>query len=590
MVVNIALTPPRNLFAWDCFGYHLYLSATVIHDDPFIHDLAWVEEARLKNDAAGTLYMVTSLEDGTRVIKCAIGLAVSWTPWFFMGHGLAWLTGAPMDGYTWPYQVCVAAGVLVYLLLGLLALRAVLVRYFADGTAALALVFVTIGTNLIVQVNTDLTMPHLTLFAIQCGVLYHTMHWYELRRWKNAIALGVLIGMAALIRPTEVIVVLLPMLWGIAGNFFGHVRSVFKNLLQWATIGALIFLVGSIQLLYWKGATGHWMVDPYTNPAEGLDFNSPHTMNFLFSYRKGWLLYTPMMLFALLGLFWLHRHFRAAATGVIALLLLYVYVTSSWTNWWYADSFSARPMVALYGVLSLALAALITELKAHKPWLRWPVFVGMIACVLFNLFQRWQFEHGLIHISRMTEKAYWAVFGQTEKPVDFEDLLMIARTNNGNQPTPDLSRYRKAELRADYKQRIPSDLDTTIIYPDGSERTVYRLGPQALWTPTVRIPYEELTNKDHAWIAAEWYVCLPSTATRLTCSHSFEFQKRNYGAQGFDAADMDVEPGRWDTIRTMYLTPEVRTTKDLLRMFFWLKDTSHVLVDGPVVTVYEPLW
>ncbi|HNO03803.1 MAG TPA: hypothetical protein PKK49_00815, partial [Flavobacteriales bacterium] len=48
--------PGRTRFTWDSFGYHLYLPATVIHHDPLLKDLGWVDQARKDHDASGTLY------------------------------------------------------------------------------------------------------------------------------------------------------------------------------------------------------------------------------------------------------------------------------------------------------------------------------------------------------------------------------------------------------------------------------------------------------------------------------------------------------------------------------------------------------
>ncbi|MBL0045998.1 MAG: hypothetical protein IPP33_16860 [Flavobacteriales bacterium] len=315
LVSYATMKAPRDQFAWDCFGYQLYLPATFIHHDPFLRDLSWVEEARIANNSSGTLYQVSTFEDGSRVIKYPIGLAVTWLPWFLLGHGVAWIIGTAADGYSWPYQLCVSAGVFCYLLLGLFALRAVLLRIFNERVVVVALTLVVLGTNVVGQIITDLTMPHLTLFAVQCGVLYQTVRWYEGRRWMNAIALGLLLGLAALIRPTEIICVLIPLLWGVTSGLGTHIRTACRYWQQWVTIGAVILLVGFIQLLYWKSATGHWFVDPYNNPAEGLDFLSPYTSNFLFSYRKGWLLYTPIMVLGVLGLVLLPRKWKQASVA-----------------------------------------------------------------------------------------------------------------------------------------------------------------------------------------------------------------------------------------------------------------------------------
>ena len=162
-------SPPGNAFAWDVFGYHLYLPAFFERHDPFIKDLAWVDAARVKYEASGTLYQVTTLPDGQHVIKYPIGLAVLWSPWYALGHVVAAGTGQPTDGYSPAYEWCISGGVMLYLLLGLLALRAALLRRFSDTITAWTIVLATIGTNYVEQAVNGPTMPHAILFSLYAG-------------------------------------------------------------------------------------------------------------------------------------------------------------------------------------------------------------------------------------------------------------------------------------------------------------------------------------------------------------------------------------------------------------------------------------
>ncbi len=590
LIGYLLLKPPHNFFAWDCFGYQLYLPATFIQHDPFLHNLNWVEAARLSHDASATLYQVGTLETGERMIRTPIGQAVLWVPWFFLGHIVAGITGAVQDGFSEPYQWSVATGVLLYLLLGLRALRQVLLNVVDERITSVVLVIIVLGTNLITQVRTDLTMPHLTLFALQCGVLYLTIKWHSERKPLQAGLLGALIGLATLVRPTEIICAIVPLLWGIGDDVAGHLRTLKKSWKQIACAALVTGGIGFVQLGYWWGATGDWVVDSYYNPSEGLDLLTPHTIDFLFSFRKGWLLYTPVMFFSLAGLFLLPVRFRRGAASLITLVITYGYLTSSWSCWWYADSFSSRPMVALYGALAVPLAVCIARLRDSKRAIGVPFMLLLTLCVPLNLFQIWQFEKGLIHSSRMTKPAYLATFGRTTKPEGFADLLLTYRSYTADQGEPDLTKYRKVDLPVALTTRIKSDVDTLITdATSGTQRTVYALGAGAQWTPAFHIPFRAITSKDHGWIRAEWYVLSPCARPKLTCAHCFENKVGNYGWYGVDLEKMELDIGRWDTVQTFYMTPEVRNEKDVLRLYFLLKDTTPLLVDGPVVTAYEPI-
>ena len=66
------------------------------------------------------------------------------------------------------------------------------------------------------------------------------------------------------------------------------------------------FLVWIPQLLYWKTVTGNYLFYSYAD--EGFFFLNPQILKGLFSYRNGWLIYSPVMFFALLGIPFLYRY------------------------------------------------------------------------------------------------------------------------------------------------------------------------------------------------------------------------------------------------------------------------------------------
>ncbi|MBS1940373.1 MAG: glycosyltransferase family 39 protein, partial [Bacteroidetes bacterium] len=202
-----------TLFTWDSFGYHLYLPAACIHHDPLLKDLGWVDQARKDHDASGTLYQISTLDNGAHVDKYPMGLAVLWSPWFVAGHWIAGITGQPQDGYSPPYDLAVRIGVWVYLLLGLLALRAVLRSRFSEWVVVYTLLLLFAATNLIDQATVGTAMPHITLFCLYAGILWATLRWTAERRPGRALVLAVLMGLAMLVRPSEGVCVLLPFLW-----------------------------------------------------------------------------------------------------------------------------------------------------------------------------------------------------------------------------------------------------------------------------------------------------------------------------------------------------------------------------------------
>ena len=584
------LNRPSFLFGWDSFGYHLYLPAFFIHHDPLVHDISWVEAAQKTYDASGTLYQISTLPDGTRLPKYSMGLAVLWSPWFLAGHALAKLSGHPTDGYSAPYQLAVQAGMLLYLLCGLLALRKMLRSFFPEGITSITLCLLFVATNLLDQVIAGAAMPHLPLFCLYAFILLFTVAWSRDRRPGRAIGLAAAMGLAILVRPSEAACVLIPLLWGADGEQVNPLARLWRYRAQWGLITLTLMIMGLPQFLYWHAATGDWSVDTYNNAGEGFDLLGPHTRKFLFSFRKGWYVYTPLMLIATGGILLLRTRLRSAFVPILCFFLTNLYLLSSWTCWWYADSFGSRAMTGSYPVMALPLAVVIDRFRL----LRWPyrylAQATLVGIAALNLFQYWQFRHGLIHSSRMTRAAYWAVLGRTAPPADLESLLLVQRSYSGPQGSPDGSRYSRKFLPTDILAPAASASDTVIADPTGgTARRAFRLRGADTFTPAIRIPFHLLTLRDHAWVEAEWHVNTPSIPVKGSFVHTMEHAGKSYAYDGRDLDRYTLSPGLWTTIRTWYLTPEPRSVEDPFVAYFWSRDTTPILVEGPYITVHEPL-
>ncbi len=579
-----------SLFAWDAFGYHLYLPASFIHQDLLLKDLDWVEEARSKWAASSTVYQLSHFPDGSRVIRYPMGMAVLWTPWFAIGHVVAVLTGFEQDGYSMPYQRSVHAGILCYILLGLLALRKVLLSRFSELITGATLFLVVVGTNLLDQSINAISMPHVVLFALYSGILYFTLKWSDTRLVRHAASLAVLMGLATLVRPTEAVCVLIPLLWINGGEHGSMWARAWRLRRQWLMIAAIMFLIGLPQFAYWYAATGRAIIDSYNNPGEGLDLLSPHTGVFLFSFRKGWYIYTPMMLLATLGIFHLRKNWAQAFIPVLAYFLVNLYLASSWSNWWYADSFGSRAMVGSYAVMALPLAALLRTAVSWRSISKVFFILMLCALVVLNLFQHLQYMRGIIHTSRMTERAYWAGFGQIEPVAGMAELLLVDRSGPSDVLPDDMSGYSTKFLANELLDTGSSPMDTLLSDPlTGSSMKAYRLGGQWEYSPAIRIPYYALAGTDHVWVELTWRIMLLDPASRGSLVTTMEHNERSYGYEA-KALDMEAwEIGEWHTIVTHFRTPEMRSTKDILVTYYWAHDTLPILIDGPHLKVLEPV-
>jgi hypothetical protein len=54
----------KNEISWDVLGYYLYLPATIIHHDPLLKDITWLQELNSEKNLTGTLYQLTYNKNG----------------------------------------------------------------------------------------------------------------------------------------------------------------------------------------------------------------------------------------------------------------------------------------------------------------------------------------------------------------------------------------------------------------------------------------------------------------------------------------------------------------------------------------------
>lgn len=409
----------HRVIIWDMFGYYAYLPATFIYND--LEDLEFVPDMHVKYMSADgqTEYGTTRQPNGKRVMKYTAGLSILYSPFFFLGHAIANHTNHDADGFSKPYQFAMVLCSLFYACIGLLVIRAVLLYFFNDWVAALVIILIAFGTNYYFYVVDEGMMAHNYLYLLLGLLILATIRWHEKPSLGYALLIGFALGMSILIRPTEVLFSIVPVMWGISSRH-DLIPQVQKFLQHWKHVliaGLVIILICSVQAVYWKYATGQWLY--YSYKGEGhFDFRAPHIWQGLFSFRKGWFVYTPLMLFAIIGIWYMRRQLPQFLPGIIIFSILYIYVVFSWNPWWYGGSFGMRSMVQTYALFSIPLACFITAIFTSR--FRGMLFALVCGFLIYlNLFQSWQRQHNIIHWENMNREWYWDVFLSKEHSKEF---------------------------------------------------------------------------------------------------------------------------------------------------------------------------
>jgi hypothetical protein len=391
---------PRNqVISYDVAGYYAYLPMLFIEGDLRL-------ERRWAFDMIQLVGVHEHPQSGGRHLKFTSGMAVLYAPFFAAAHAYTLATHpAEAHGFSLPYRFAIGLAGVLYPLLGLVLLRRFLRHYVPDAAISWALIALFLGTNLFYYSSFRGAMSHGATFMLSAAMLYHADLWRRREQPGRLLLVGLLAGLAVLVRPVNVLIPL-----AVAAMFAldGRLPRGLLTPKRLAGALALTVLVSVPQLAYWKFSTGHWFV--WTYGGEGFFWSNPAWVQGLFSWRKGWLLYTPMAAFMIFG-FWGFARKKPGWALIIGLYLIATaYVTFSWWAWWYGGSFGARPLIDTYALLALPLAVYFQRMLEEAPaWLRRISLVAVASLVVLNLVQTYYYTAGYLHHDSMTRAAYFHV-------------------------------------------------------------------------------------------------------------------------------------------------------------------------------------
>lgn len=579
----------NRMIVWDNYGYYLYLPAFFIYDDPGMENREWAAALNEKYKPTTTFYQVVEGHENRRTLKYSMGTAILWSPFFFIAHVLAEPLGYPADGLSPPYSWAILLGGCLYAFIGLWFLRKVLLKYFSDGVAAIVLVLITMGTNYWVQTASDTVMPHSTLFALNAVILWCVIRWHETKSFGYAIAIGALIGVGTLMRPTEIFWILVPILWQVTSwrTFFEKLKMF---LIEWKKVLALC-LAGAVfvflQMAYWKFTSGKWVFYTYN---ERFNWQSPFFMEAMFSYKKGWMLYTPMMLFCFWGFYFMWKYGRSIFLSLFVFVFAFTWIVMSWECWWYAACFSIRGLMEMYPAMALALGFLIMHLSAERKWYRIPAGIGIGLLLLLNLFQHWQFNHGIIDAERMTKSYYWKVFGAVEKPEEYQYLLDLERWPVP-EIIPDSPPLQKVDsMYVDFEPT--SDSDSINADRAHSGACSLAMSPGIDFGPVYDKIYSDITDKKYIWLRASVWISYDTLEPDkqppfMTFNYQAKERSIKYKAQAFDTTG--IKAGEWYLFTVDFLTPLQLYESDHVASMIWSPGHPRIHIDDFRVEVYEPI-
>lgn len=580
---------PQKIIANDIIDYYAYLPATFIYGDlslqfkeenpEFFADKIW----GFKQD------------NGKYVLKMSMGLSMMYMPFFLLSHGLTYCTSFPTDGYSPLYAFGLILAAFVYFILGLLLLRKFLLVYFNDFSVMITLLAIALATNLSHYLVREPAMSHAFSFFLFASFLFLTQRWYINPSFRKALLLGLVLGLISLVRPTNIIIVVVFLMWDIRTikdilKIPSFLKLHYKHILIMLLPFALVWLP---QLIYWHYITGSWIHYSYNN--EGFFFLKPKILRVLIGFRKGWLLYTPVMIIAVIGLASLWKTHRKLFWNTSLFFILNVYIIASWWCWWFGGSYGHRAFIDSYPLMAIPIAAWIQNYSGQRILRKISIVSFLLIFMFHNLFQNIKYLNNSIHYDSMTRLAYFETIDKTNPtvlyyslliPPDYENALLglpernfIPQENNhdDNEQMNMVPVFEELHNQNFEDDAVGNIMDMANFVTNEQARTgksSYLLNTQQVYRPEFTFNQSDLVESGYNWISAEvWFYPLQTLSDKtLGIVTSFENQNGVFQYDVRFFAPSELQYDSWNVCRAMIKIPQQQTVLDVFKCYIWNVD------------------
>ncbi len=585
-VTGYKIAGALNPVGFDVLGYYTYLPQTFIHHNLKMENLDLISQMVNKYEIATTTLYQYNFENGHYFTRYPLGMAILLSPFFFIAHIYTLLSGGEADGFSRPYQLMIMAGHFFYLMVGFYFLRKILRIWFSDVLTGIVLLITALFTTLLIQGIFGGGMSHGPLFGLQMAIVYYTWKWHNNNSRKTFMFLGLLIGIAAVCRPTEILIVIIPLLWNVDSRtaFKEKIKLLVSLKSDWLFFVGGFILAPALQMLFWWYLTDSPIYYSYSNYGEGFEFLNPPILHSFFHPRSGLFLYSPVLIFALLGLISLRRQNKKIFLPLLVFILLSYYVIGSWS----VMQYGFRAYTQTFGIMAIGLAYALNWIVIRKAIKRILLLSLFMIILVFSAFQFIQLFNHTIITDRASWRYYKSVFGKLKAPEESQKYLLVDRFAQSQKENP-LEGYKPNQLY--FSESFEEIEHSYVIDTTAAEgKRSINITDDMPYSPTIESTFDQVTNKDHAILKCSfwYYPVVPIDTLRLSGVLHFidKGQAYAYGRELITNKD-NPQLNKWNYFEFIYITPEVRRRKDKFIYYIWKEGKGTVLIDNLKISVYE---
>jgi hypothetical protein len=463
----------NEVLSSDGRGYYAYLPSLVLFQDLTYEKNKQAIEQELGYEMSH--HCILEDEKGNRFNKTFPGVSLLQLPLFLVSILVAWLAGFAVNGYSEPFLISIQLSAILAVIIGFYALRKSLSHFGISTRDSVIIATLTVlGTNVFYYATAVPSMGHSYSFMLLSCFLYGSIMIVKKSQMNHWLLLGLLIGLITLVRPTNLVVLLVfPFIW----NWFNSSEKwwvgVWEN--RKLVMFSLLMIVGLVSLLplLWFAQTGQWLVWSYTG--EGFYWLNPQPLKVLFSFRNGLFIWTPLALVSMVG--WRYAGYNATnkwnVLWLVSYFLVNLYVISAWWTHYYGGGFGHRVYVDHQFFTALLMG--LTFLYATKKVKMALFSIGLLLGGL-NIAQAVQFNKGILPQDYVNAEMYRLLFlkfddkwiGECNATLDGRQFGKVVHTDYlrpFNEPQePEIHFSRERAFGGDVLYILPVLDETTALF------------------------------------------------------------------------------------------------------------------------------
>jgi hypothetical protein len=385
----------------DGVGYYAFARAPLIeHSLDFQHDYQYANSsfrgARL--DESGLPKAEFRTATGHLENHFTVGPAMLWGPFLLIAHAgvlLARALGSHVtaDGFSAPYRIAMAFGTALYGFIGVILAFRMARQYVGARWAALAAISVWWASSLPVYMYFNPSWSHAhSAFAVALFLWY----WHKTRPDRSILQWILLGAIAALMLNVYYanVMLLVVLLVEAASQYRAALRDPSTSVKRSATLLARHVLFAMVvfacflptlitrYIIYGKPFESGYI------PLRQWAWTSPYFLPVLFSANHGLLVWTPLLLFAVVGSFIFWRRNPEVGSAFLAAMLAFYLLIACYPDWAGISSYSNRFFVSLTPLFIFGMAVFLDRVATffHSAQASAATLSVILACfILWNL-------------------------------------------------------------------------------------------------------------------------------------------------------------------------------------------------------------